>query len=136
MITFLDDHLHGKYPLHGDGHLNTRYKFILSRDIDDQRFLHPIGQEPHLATPKPKMLVCHATSPWWLSSWKNTKMTLDSSERYQWSKNPAIRLDERHYWPHPRKFGSLTCYLLFMTHQVVFWWLKKTKISIDPFQRY
>ena len=42
------------------------------------------------------------------------KVSIDSFQRYWWSKNPTIWLDERFSWPHSTKSGSLRSYLSFM----------------------
>ena len=39
------------------------------------------------------------------------RLSFDSFQRYQWSKNHGIWLDEMHTWQHFNKIGSLMCYL-------------------------
>ena len=60
------------------------------------------------------------------------KISLDSFHRYWSSKNLAIRLDQRHNYPHSTKRGPLTYYLHLITISIY----KKSKTMSDFSQRY
>ena len=72
-----------------------------------------------------------------------TKVSIDSFQRYWWSKNPVIWLDGRHNWPHTTKSSSLTYYFPLLTvcmqkklrdRSILFrdnWWSKNPAIWLD-----
>ena len=45
--------------------------------------------------PLPQLVALDATVPWWITPCIKTKIPIDSFQEYCWSKNPAIRLDEK-----------------------------------------
>ena len=67
----------------------------------------------------------------WLSPCKLYTRSIDSFQKYWWSKNPVIRLEKRYNWPPPTKSFSLKCDHPFMTN-----FMKKAKILLGSFQRY
>ena len=58
-------------------------------------------------------------------SCKKSKRSINSSQRYSWSKSNVIWLDKQHKWLHPTKSGSLRCCLPNMIAPC-----KETKISL------
>ena len=52
---------------------------------------------------QPKVVVPDSTFARWITLGKKTMLSLNSFQRYWWSKNPATWLNERQNWPHQTK---------------------------------
>ena len=74
---------------------------------DDQRILHFNWTRGTPSHNQPKT-VSDTASYSWLFSCKKSQTSLDSFQRYCWSKNLVIWLDLKHNWPNPVKSGSFT----------------------------
>ena len=88
-----------------------RYQFTPSRNSDDQRILKSYWLKRAPGQAQPTVVVLNASFAWWLSPCKKSSGVLDFFQKYWWSENPEIWLDERYNWPHPTKSGSHRCYL-------------------------
>ena len=74
------------------------------------------------------MVVLDATFPWWSSPCKKSKISIGYFQKYCWSKNSTIWLEERHNLPHPTISISLRCYLTLQKISPC----EKSKISLIP----
>ena len=72
-----------------------------------------IEWEAQLTTLKIVSLRC--CIPLMTNSMQKTSISLDSFQRYWWSRNPTVWLDKRHNWPHPPKSARPGCCLPLLT---------------------
>ena len=95
------------------------HQLILYWDIDNQTILQTDWTRAKLVT---------SNQNWWsnvlhsldLYTWKNlyAKISLAFFDRYWWSKNSAIWLNERHKWPRPTKCISPIYYFCLMKNSI------------------
>ena len=86
------------------------------RDIDDQSFMQLDWIRDTPGNTQPQVVAFDATL-------KKTKISVDSFQRYRWSKNPAIWLDETCNWPNPTK--------KVVPNSIFPWCKKKSRILIN-----